>query len=291
MLRNLSHRLMLKTHIEGILHIPCKIVTALLLVLLGASLPTAAQAPEQPCDTLILTDKRVMSVIIDSTNAEAVWFHLCADSTARPRMIPRRYILETRSRRTPSEAGPVENGPLDLHPSPGSGIKTWIFSKPGTKEIVLRPGTKIVVTVLDQGRPTRYNGYLLDLDSLQLRMETTNGQILYVDKSATTKIKIPSKNSKWLAGLGLILLLVSALVTFIGLLLLLAPNSPGQREEIVKGGCLQFSLLGLVAAGVGLIMASQPHVLEAPFGGPWTVVENLPPTEALHEPKERLPEP
>jgi hypothetical protein len=254
-----------------------------------------AQSEDVVCDTLILTDKRVISVIIDSSGNNALWYHLCDDTSTRPRMMPYEYIREVRSSRLPENGDPGAFRSATARKEFLQGKRSWTFSKPKRRDITLRAGMRVVVTALEHGRMTKFRGTFIELDSLHLILKTTRGEILHLDRIAVHKMKVPRKGAGGMVGMGFILLLLSlalATVAFmlliVSLLLFIDPQ-PLIKDNLGNGGCL-LPILGLIA-GIGLFVASQPHLLEAPFGGPWTVVENLPPTEVLDEPNERLPEP
>lgn len=262
-------------------------------LMIGTASTLQAQQEAISCDTLILSDKRIMAVIIDSVSTETVWFRLCADTSNRPRMLPYGYIREIRRSNLSGEDGSIETAVAFLHTPSAKHRKSWIFSKAGRRDISLQTGTRILVTAVKQGRIIRYRGHFMELDSLHLVMRATRGEILYVDKFTITKMKIPRKGAGWMMGMGMLALFLAGVAAAFALTLLVIGfiffSLSVYKDNDGGGGCL-VSFLGLAAA-IGLFIASQPHVLEGPFGGAWTVREALPNQEVPAQQEQRVPMP
>lgn len=264
--------------------------------MVGMASPLSAQESGNACDTLVLRNKRVLAVIIDSVNAETVWFHACSDTSSRPGLMPRGHIREIRSSRNLDREVPFIADPIGLSGTSRTAERVWVFSKQGRKDIRLRSGIRIVVTALDQGQRVKFRGNFVELDSLHLVIKTPQGQVLKLDKYAISKLKIQKKMAGWLIGLGFLAILFAVvafvfglLLLLLGFILLLGGQSSPFKERFGNGGCLLVFLA--LAGGTGLFVASQPHVLEGPFGGSWTVREEFTTPELPTLPEERIPEP
>lgn len=229
------------------------------------------------CDTLVLKNKKVIFVFLDSVKDDVVYYRHCPDDDGRIRSLPLGYL------RTLTGSGPV----MDTLPKDTSGkvllkkappqTQVWTFSsRDESKPIILSGASEVRIHYKDNKVKTRRKGYIKSMEGDSVLLQTQRFGLLSIPKSKVTEISVPKASGVLGTAFGsLFLLFAFGLIGGIAFIfsfvfVFTGGGSPdGDTKEASRTGCAIGLILGVVS--IALLLLSMPRSIQAPFSDRWKI--------------------
>ncbi len=230
---------------------------------------------EGTCDTLVLNNKRILYVRLDSLTADRVYYYPCHSDQDKIKSLPISYIhymgrrAGARKEMTSDQKEPGFSGPSTDHRSVG-----WRVQKRHEKGVyTLAPEREVQLTIRNGGKSRIWNCRILEIREREVLIQPSNGVIFSVPRDQVSKLKFSDRSAnprpdgrQWLSSLLWASLITAAVFLLAGVVLGDGPLSLldlGNMTGIFLGGILVLTLL------IFLIKAGRPATLDMPFGDQW----------------------
>lgn len=270
------------------------------MAMIGVLFPrqVVSQIPEGRCDTLILQNKRELSVYIDSVSGGDLYYRLCPDTVVRIRKIPLSYITSIRS---VSDVADVElEGRSNLPSSIYTPSATWIFQKTGTGQIrKLKEGRRVKARVAKGGRQgALITGIFLGMTDSAMVIDQNRHGIVHVPKEKILRLTIPKLGGTAagilggaLLGMALMLLfLMLVLLLVVALLTLMFTGSSDTSAARSDAKDMNRTALILLLLAIPMAFVAIPASIEKPFDPKeWTLSKAEQAPSPVEEPQIQRP--
>lgn len=236
------------------------------------------KAQEPPaCDTLVLKNKKVLSVHLDSVKGDVVYYRHCPDDDGRIRSLPLGYLKSIRGTSSVMDTLPKnQDGQVLLKKAPPH-TQVWTFSsRDESKPIILSGASEVRIHYKDNKVKMRRKGYIKSMEGDSVLLQTQRFGLLSIPKSKVTEISIPKNSGTTSTVFGSIFLLMAlGIIAVFGFILAFvflltggaAPD--GDTKGTSRTGCLVGFLLGSI--GIVLLLLSRPRSIQVPFSDRWKI--------------------
>ncbi len=254
-----------------------KLIPFIVLTVLASGL----KAQEPPaCDTLVLRNKKVISVRLDSVKGDVVYYRHCPDDDGRIRSLPVSYLKTITGISPVMDTLPRDKGGEVILRSDRRPGQVWTFTPREEGQPILLPASQEVRVHFRENRIKRKRkGYMESMEGDSVVLQTKRFGRISIPKSVVTEISIPKSSGILGTTFGSIFLLFAfglvASIAFIFsfVFLLTGGGSPdGDTKDASRTGCVVGLLLGVV--GIALLLLSMPRSIQAPFSDRWEITES-----------------
>lgn len=259
--------------------------TCLKLLVFGMGLsvmPSAFAQPQPPeCDTLVLTNKRILFVRLDSLTEDRVFYYPCHSGQDNIKSLPLTYIRYV-GRRTGARESWTSDEKVSGYTGSYADYRSvgWHVQKRHDKGVyILAPDREVQLTIRNGGKSRKWDCRILEIREREVLIQPSTGVIYSVPKDQVSRLKLEDRSARprpdgrqWLTSLLWASLVTAGLFLLAGMVLGDGPLSLldlGNMTGVFLGVVLVLTII------IFLIKVNRPATLDMPFGDQWEWKEDV----------------